>query len=134
MDPKVRSPYAGVMQRLRKHSFWREWAVLAALFAVLLAPLAQSVARGYFADDAIRVASGEKPAALCLPGDPSGLPKELAGVCCDLCLPSTIAGAPVASLRLPDVPFLSNKVQEPAHLRLNGLHTGLPPPRGPPAA
>jgi hypothetical protein len=122
------------MQSLPKHNFWREGAFLVAIFALLLAPLAQAVSRGYFAQDAVRVASGEKPMALCMPGDTSGLLSEMAGVCCDLCLPTAAPPVAAAHLVAADDRIAARLNGLRSHLVADAGRNALPPARGPPTA
>lgn len=122
------------MQSLRKHNFWRDGAFLVALFALLLAPLAQAVSRGYFAQDAVRVASGEKPMALCMPGNASGMPAEMAGICCDLCLPTAAPPVAVAGVAGPENSLANRMHGLRSHLVADGGRNTLPPARGPPTA
>ena len=114
--------------------FFREWAVVLAVFAMVLAPLGSAVARGLTASEKVAVAAGLTPPPLCLPDDSSEGLTQSALHACDHCLPVHAAASPSPST--PAVPYAFISRLQPADTGPSALldQLRLPPATGPPAA
>ncbi len=114
--------------------FFREWAVLLAVFAMVLAPLGSAVARGLAASERVALAAGLIPPPMCLPDMASGLPAAGQIHACDHCLPALASAPPCPSTVAMPVGF-SERLQ-PADTGPSALlaQLRLPPATGPPLA
>ncbi len=74
--------------------FFREWAAILAVFAMVLAPLGNAVARGLSTSERVALAAGLLPPPMCLPDPASGVPTAGQVHTCDHCLPSLSTAPP----------------------------------------
>lgn len=114
--------------------FFREWAVIMAVFAMVLAPLGAAVARGLTASHQIAIAAGLAPPPLCEPGEMKGALTGGPVHACDHCLPALSSAPPCFSA--PALPIGFATRLQPADTGPSALlaQLRLPPATGPPSA
>ena len=114
--------------------FFREWAEILAVFAMVLAPLGSAVARSLATSERVALAAGLVPPPMCLPDMASGLPAAGQVHACDHCLPALSTAPPCPSAVAMPMAF-SERLQ-PADTGPSALlaQLRLPPATGPPSA
>jgi hypothetical protein len=112
----------------------REWAALAAVFAMVLGPLALATSRSLSAQERISIAAGLAALPVCIAGDTvDGLASKTGGGSCDHCLPTQGGTVPELYPAAADALFACAARLFAERLVAFTAYHPLPPATGPPA-